>query len=141
MIKFTKGVIMVLKRLFTAIGVLAAALALSPTATASASATADAPESAPTQVESASVPDTASEQRTCRARFSDGVNQRLRADAGSTILGIIPADTWVPASCTRIAGGTYTACGLSSDYWMEVFWNGKWGHSVWSCVQDWEYTN
>ncbi|WP_133884399.1 hypothetical protein [Glycomyces sp. NRRL B-16210] len=131
---------MVLKRLFTAIGVLAAALALSlsATTTASAAATADVP---PSEVASASVPDTASEQRTCRARFSDGVNQRLRADAGSTILGIIPAGTWVQASCTRVAGGTYTACGLSSDYWMEVFWNGKWGYSVWSCVQDWEYTN
>lgn len=134
---------MVLKRLFTAIGVLAAAFALSLTATAtntaSAAPSADAPRSA--QVETATVPDTASEQRTCRARFSDGVNQRLRADANSAILGIIPAGTWVQASCTRLAGGTYTACGLSSDYWMEVFWNGKWGHSVWSCVQDWEYTN
>lgn len=141
MFEFTREVIMVLKRLFTVIGVLAAAFALSLTTTAAASATAEAPEPAGPRVESASVPDTAVEQRTCRARFSDGVNQRLRADAGSTILGIIPADTWVQASCSRIAGGGYTACGLTSDYWIEVFWNGRWGHSVWSCVQDWEYTN
>ncbi|THV32251.1 hypothetical protein [Glycomyces paridis] len=133
---------MVLKRLFTAIGVTAAALALSLTATTSAAAApADAPTPVKSRIESAAVPDTAVEQRTCRARFSQGVNQRLKADATSTILGIIPADTWVQASCTRVAGGEYNACGLASDFWMEVYWNGNWGHSVWSCVKDWEYTS
>jgi hypothetical protein len=131
---------MVLKRLFTAIGVAAAALALSLAATASASA---GPVEAPTPVKSRieSAPDAAVEPRTCRARFAEGVNHRLRAEAGSAILGVVPAGTWVQASCEQIPGGEYHACGVASGHWLEVFWQGNWGHSAWGCVQDWEYTS
>lgn len=133
---------MVLKRIFTAIGVVAAAFALSLTATSSATAVpAEGAALAESRIASSAVPDTAVEQRTCRARFSEGVNQRLHADAGSTKLGIIPAGTWVQASCDRVSGGQYTACGLTSEFWLEVYWNGNWGYSIWSCVKDWEYTS
>jgi hypothetical protein len=142
MIKFTEGVIVVLKRIFTAIGVAAAAFALSPTVTSpAAAAPAEGPVPATSRIEVAAVPDAAAEQRTCRARFSEGVNHRLSADAGSTKLGIIPAGAWVQVSCDRVAGGQYTACGLTSDFWMEVYWNGNWGYGAWSCVKDWEYTS
>jgi hypothetical protein len=159
MIKFTKGVILVMKRIFTAIGVIAAALALSFSAASSATAAPRVPVDVPTPmksriesttdtapastVASAStvVPASAAEQRTCRARFTEGVNHRRLAEVGSTILEVIPAGTWVPVSCERGSGGEYSACGLTSDYWMEVFWNGAWGYSAWSCVQDWEYTS
>ncbi|MQM25393.1 hypothetical protein [Glycomyces albidus] len=145
---FTKGVIMVLKKLFTAIGIAAAGLALSLSAASPAAAV---PTEVPTPVKSRiehgtaqdqdTVPASAVEQRTCRARFAEGVNHRLRAEAGSAILGSIPAGTWVQTSCTRVAGGEYTACGHSSDFWMEVYWKGNWGHSAWGCVKDWEYTS
>jgi hypothetical protein len=146
MIKFTKGVILVMKKFFTAIGVIAAALALSFSAMSSATAAPRVPVDMPTPVKSriestAEVPATAAEQRTCRARFAEGVNHRRLAEVGSAILEVIPADTWVPVSCERGSGGQYSACGLTSDYWMEVFWNGAWGYSAWSCVQDWEYTS
>jgi hypothetical protein len=153
MIKFTKGVILVMKRFFTAIGVITAALALSFSAASSAAAAPRVPVDVPTPVKSriestidtvpatAVVPASAVEQRTCRARFSEGVNHRRLAEVGSTILEVIPADTWVPVSCERGSGGEYSACGLTSDYWMEVLWNGAWGYSAWSCVEDWEYTS
>ncbi|GAA1678237.1 hypothetical protein GCM10009830_26520 [Glycomyces endophyticus] len=133
---------MVLKRIFTAIGVAAAAFALSLSAASPAAAVpVDAPTPVKSRIEAAAAPDTAAEPRTCRARFAENVNHRLRAEAGSAILGSIPAGTWVQASCTRVAGGEYSACGLSSDFWMEVYWKGNWGHGAWGCVQDWEYTS
>ncbi|WP_205326548.1 hypothetical protein [Glycomyces sp. YM15] len=144
MIKFAKGVILVMKRFFTAIGVIAAALALSFTAASSAAAAPPAPVDVPTpvksRIESTTVPASALEQRTCRARFTERVNHRRLAEVGSSILDVIPAGAWVPVSCERGSGGEYRACGLTSDYWMEVYWNGGWGYSAWSCVQDWEYT-
>lgn len=150
MIKFTKGVILVMKKFFTAIGVIAAALALSFSVASSAAAAPRVPIEAPTPVKSRiestadiadTVPATAVEQRTCRARFTEGVNHRRLAEVGASIFEVIPADTWVPVSCERGSGGEYSACGLTSDYWMEVYWNGAWGYSAWSCVQDWEYTS
>lgn len=145
MIKFTKGVILVMKKFFTAIGVIAAAFALSLSAMSSAAAAPRVPVDVPTpvksRIESTAVPATAIEQRTCRARFTEGVNHRRLAEVGAQILEVIPADTWVPVSCERGTGGQYSACGLTSDYWMEVYWNGAWGYSAWSCVQDWEYTS
>jgi hypothetical protein len=144
--KFTKGVIMVLKRIFTAIGIVAAGLALSLSAGSPAAAVpVEAPTPVKSRIENAATPDavptSAVEQRTCRARFAEGVNHRLRAEAGSPVIGLIPAGTWVQTSCARIAGGEYTACGLSSDFWMEVYWRGNWGHSAWGCVKDWEFTS
>jgi hypothetical protein len=134
-----------MKRCFTAIGVLVAALALSLSAASSAAARPDYPIEAPTpgksRIESTGAPDAAAEQRTCRARFTENVNHRRLAETGSPILEVIPAGTWVPVSCERGAGGEYQACGLSSNYWMDVYWNGAWGYSAWSCVQDWEYTS
>ncbi|MDA1359165.1 hypothetical protein O1R50_06000 [Glycomyces luteolus] len=145
MIKFTKGVILVMKKFFTAIGVIAAAVALSFSAASSAAAAPTAPFDVPTpmksRIESTTVPAAASEQRTCRARFTEGVNHRRLAEVDSSILEVIPAGTWVPVSCERGSGGEYRACGLTSDYWMEVYWNGAWGYSAWSCVQAWEYTS
>ncbi|MFC3492061.1 hypothetical protein [Glycomyces rhizosphaerae] len=150
MIKFTKGVILVMKKFFTAIGVVAAAFALSFSVSSSATAAPREPVDVPTpmksRIESTSVsadpvPANAVEQRTCRARFAEGVNHRRLAEIGATILEVIPAETWVPVSCERGTGGEYSACGLTSDYWMEVYWNGAWGYSAWSCVQDWEYTS
>lgn len=142
MSEFTKGVIPVMKRIFTAIGVLAAAFALSLSAASSAAAQPiEAPTPVKSRIENAGAPAAAVEQRTCRARFAEGVNHRRLAETGSTILEVIPAGTWVPVSCERGAGGQYSACGLSSSYWMEVYWNGAWGYSAWSCVKDWEYTS
>jgi hypothetical protein len=152
MIKFTKGVILVMKRIFTAIGVIAAALALSFSVASSAAAAPRVPVDVPTPVKSRiestdtvpasmEVPASATEQRTCRARFTEGVNHRRLAEVGSTILEVIPAGTWVPVSCERGSGGEYSACGLTSDFWIEVLWNGAWGYSAWSCVEAWEYTS
>lgn len=141
-----------MKKFFTAIGVIAAALALSLSAMSSAAAAPRVPVDVPTPVKSrienasdtdpvAGAPASAVEQRTCRARFTEGVNHRRLAEVGAAILEVIPAGTWVPVSCERGSGGEYSACGLTSDYWMEVYWNGAWGYSAWSCVQDWEYTS
>jgi hypothetical protein len=122
-----------------------AALALSLSAASSAAARPDYPIEAPTpgksRIESTGAPGAAADQRTCRARFNENVNHRRLAETGSPILEVIPAGTWVPVSCERGAGGQYQACGLSSNYWMDVYWNGAWGYSAWSCVKDWEYTS
>lgn len=131
-----------MKRCFSAIGVLAAAFVLAlSTASSAAAQPIEAPTPMKSRIESTSVPTVATEQRICRARFSEAVNQRLQSDTGATILRTIPADTWVQSSCDRVTGGEYSACGLGSDYWMEVQWNGAWGHSAWACVKDWEYTS
>jgi len=139
-----------MKKFFTAIGVLAAAFALSLSAAFSAAAAPIAPVDAPTPVKSriestaapaVDAPASAVEQRTCRARFTDAVNHRRLGEIGAPILEVIPAGTWVPVSCVRGSGGEYTACGLTSDFWMEVYWNGAWGYSAWACVQDWEFTS
>lgn len=150
--KSTKGVILVMKKFFTAIGVIAAAFALSLSAASPAAAVrppvpVDVPTPMKSRIESAAatvdgeVPDAAVEQRTCRARFTESVNHRRLAELGAPILEVIPAGTWVPVSCERSAGGEYSACGLTSDYWMDAYWNGAWCYSAWSCVQDWEFTS
>ncbi|MFC4335296.1 hypothetical protein [Salininema proteolyticum] len=127
-------------RLLTALVVLAASvgLALSTASPTTAAPSAAAPPSEPT----AAVVDAEVEvlpDASCRARFKQGVKHRARATTNSTALGIIPKGRWVPATCSRVSGGKYSACGGSSSYWLKVKWNGRWGYSAWYCMKDWEY--
>ncbi|MFC3495228.1 hypothetical protein [Glycomyces rhizosphaerae] len=128
-----------MKKIIFAMAAIAAAvlLSLSSSATASAETTPVPTAPAGTSVS----PTDVDVQQTCRARFEQAVNHRASPNTGSTRLGIVTANTWVPAACSRTAGGSYTACGTTSTYWVRVYWNGAWGYVAWSCILDWEYTS
>lgn len=125
-----------MKKIFFALATISAALILSLGSTASASA--QAPQAPAPGGVSATANDVEIQQ-SCRARFSQGVNHRASASTGSTSLGIVPANTWVPAACSITTGGSYTACGSTSSYWLRVYWNGRWGYSAYTCASNWEY--
>ena len=126
-----------MKKIFFALATIAAALVLSLGSTASASAAAPQAPTAPISTSDAATD--VDIQQTCRARFSQGVNHRASASTGSTSLGIVPANTWVPAACSLTTGGSYTACGITTTNWLRVYWNGRWGYSAWACIANWEY--
>jgi hypothetical protein len=126
-----------MKKIFFALATISAALILSLGSTASASAQTPQAPTAPAGVSAAA--NDVEVQQSCRARFSQGVNHRASASAGSTSLGIVPANTWVPAACSLTTGGSYTACGTTSNQWLRVYWNGRWGYSAWACLANWEY--
>ncbi|KOX22516.1 hypothetical protein ADK67_23975 [Saccharothrix sp. NRRL B-16348] len=65
-----------------------------------------------------------------------GVNVRLRANDDSTRLGIIQPGQQAPAACEATSGGSYTACGGTSDWWVQVKWDGRTGYVAQLCV-DW----
>lgn len=125
-----------MKKIFFALATISAALILSLGSTAGASA--QAPQ-APTPDGVSATANDVEIQQSCRARFSQGVNHRASASTGSTSLGIVPANTWVPAACSITTGGSYTACGSTSSYWLRVYWNGRWGYSAYNCASNWEY--
>lgn len=64
------------------------------------------------------------------------VNVHLRADQGSTRLGIIQSGQRASASCIGTEGGSYTACGGTSTWWIKVIWNKRIGYVPYLCV-DW----
>jgi hypothetical protein len=68
----------------------------------------------------------------------DGVNVRLRANASSTRLGVIQPGQRAVASCSATQGGSYTACGGTSNWWIKVTWSGRSGFVAQRCV-DWYY--
>lgn len=127
-----------MKKILFAFAAITAAIVLSLSSPASASAETPQAPTAPVGVTAA--PADIDIQQSCRATFTQNVSHRLRADENSTRLGIVPANTWVPAACSRTAGGWYTACGLTSNYWVQVYWNGRWGYSPWACIGRWETT-
>jgi hypothetical protein len=65
-----------------------------------------------------------------------GVNVRLRANDESTRLGIIQPGQRAAASCDATSGSSYTACGGTSKWWVQVQWNGRTGYVAHLCV-DW----
>ncbi|WP_170185011.1 hypothetical protein [Saccharothrix texasensis] len=65
-----------------------------------------------------------------------GVNVRLRTNAGSTRLGIIQPGQRAAASCEATSGSSYTACGGTSSWWIQVQWDGRTGYVAQLCV-DW----
>ncbi|MET9230097.1 hypothetical protein [Lentzea sp. NPDC003310] len=67
-----------------------------------------------------------------------GVNVRLRADAGSTRLGIIQPGQSAVADCSETTGKAYTACGgVNTPRWIGVTWNGRRGYVARWCVDWW----
>ncbi|NUT54052.1 MAG: SH3 domain-containing protein [Saccharothrix sp.] len=64
------------------------------------------------------------------------VNVRLRANPTSTKLGTIQSGQKAPASCDATKGGEYTACGGTSQWWIQVTWNDRTGYVAHLCV-DW----
>lgn len=125
-----------MKKIFYAMATIAAALLVSLGSTATAAAeTAGAPAPTGTSVAATEV----GAQQSCEARFSQGVNHRTSPNTSATIIGIIPAGRWVPAACSISTGSTYTACGATSNYWLRVYWNGRWGYSAWTCASNWQY--
>lgn len=125
-----------MKKIFFAMATIAAAVVFSLSSTAAASAETLQAAPAPAGVSAASAD--VDIQQSCQARFADNVNHRASASSGSTSLGVIPANTWVPASCTVDTGDSYSACGQTTFYWLRVYWNGSWGYSVYSCLRNWE---
>ncbi|MER5267808.1 hypothetical protein ABTZ99_37485 [Actinosynnema sp. NPDC002837] len=65
-----------------------------------------------------------------------GVNVRLRTNEDSTRLGIIQPGQRAAASCDATSGSSYTACGGTSSWWIQVQWDGRTGYVAHLCV-DW----
>lgn len=126
-----------MKKIFYAMATITAALVLSLGSSAAATAATTPAPSSPVGVTAA--PADVEAQQSCRARFSANVSHRASPNSSSTRYGIVPAGRWVPASCSITTGGSYTACGSTSNYWLRVYWNGSWGYSVYTCVTNWEY--
>ena len=64
------------------------------------------------------------------------VNVRLRTNTDSTRLGTIQPGERAPAACDAVEGGSYTACGSTSRWWIPVTWGGRTGYVAARCV-DW----
>lgn len=65
-----------------------------------------------------------------------GVNVRLRTNDGATRLGVIQPGQRAAASCDATSGSSYTACGGTSNWWIQVQWDGRTGYVAHLCV-DW----
>ena len=65
-----------------------------------------------------------------------GVNVRLRTNDTSTRLGVIQSGQRAPAACAATSGSTYTACGGTSNWWIQVQWEKRTGYVAHLCV-DW----
>ncbi|WP_285662770.1 SH3 domain-containing protein [Actinorhabdospora filicis] len=65
-----------------------------------------------------------------------GLNVRRTASASATSIGQMQKGNTADAVCTGTKGGTYTACGVTFDQWIKVYWNGAWGYVASYCV-DW----
>lgn len=66
------------------------------------------------------------------------VNVRRTASATAERIGIMYPGQRAVASCSATSGGSYTACGGSSTWWVRVTWNGATGYVAQRCV-DWYY--
>jgi hypothetical protein len=78
---------------------------------------------------------------TCYVSPKSGVSAvrvRLRANNTSTIIGTIQPGQRAVASCGATSGGSYTACGGTSTWWIQVTWNGRTGYVAQRCV-NWYY--
>jgi len=121
-----------MKKILFAFAAIAAAFVLSLSSSNAASAATEQAPTAPAGVSAA--PADVGVQQTCRVRVTATVTVRSLPSTNGTALGLIPAGTWVLADCVRITGGTYTACGLTSNYWLRVYWNGITGYIPWACT-------
>jgi uncharacterized protein YgiM (DUF1202 family) len=66
----------------------------------------------------------------------EAVNVRAKATKTSTALGVIPKGTIITINDSApVAGGTYTACGVTEAIWYRTTWHGASGYVVASCLQ------
>ena len=63
-----------------------------------------------------------------------GVNVRLRTNDSSTRLGVIQPGQSAPAACEATEGSSYTACGGTSKWWIQVKWDDRTGYVAHLCV-------
>lgn len=68
----------------------------------------------------------------------NGLNVRRTASTSATSIGQMQKGNTAKASCDGTKGGTYTACGVTFDQWIKVYWRGAWGYVASYCV-DWYY--
>ncbi|MGH3656651.1 MAG: hypothetical protein ACRDUA_08320 [Micromonosporaceae bacterium] len=64
----------------------------------------------------------------------DLVNIRRYPRTSASRIGILYAPRHADALCDAVSGGTYTACGGTSSWWVPVNWNGARGYVAWRCV-------
>ncbi|MEU6851375.1 SH3 domain-containing protein [Actinacidiphila alni] len=66
----------------------------------------------------------------------EAVNVRAKATKTSTALGVIPKGTIITINDSApVAGGTYTACGVTEAIWYRTTWHGASGYVVASCLE------
>ncbi len=67
----------------------------------------------------------------------DAVNARSAPNTSASRNGIINAGQTADADCVATSGGTYTACGGTSNWWVRVTWVGT-SYVALNCV-NWYY--
>jgi len=68
----------------------------------------------------------------------NGLRIRAAARKDSTPLDHLNEGQSLPALCSAKRGGSYTACGGTSDLWVPVTYRGRRAYVAWRCV-DWYY--
>ncbi|MGH3714912.1 MAG: SH3 domain-containing protein [Micromonosporaceae bacterium] len=64
----------------------------------------------------------------------DLVNIRRYPRTSAERIGILYSGNQADALCDAVSGGSYTACGGTSSWWVPVNWNGARGYVAWRCV-------
>ncbi|WP_405577223.1 SH3 domain-containing protein [Streptomyces sp. NBC_01190] len=73
---------------------------------------------------------------TAKYQVLEAVNVRATATKSSTALGVIPKGTIITINDSApVAGGTYTACGVTEAIWYRTTWHGASGYVVASCLE------
>ncbi len=79
--------------------------------------------------------------RSCEVKGKvNAIRIRTGPDANSTGLGHLNAGQTLPASCTAVRGGIYTACGHNTNVWIPVQYGGRTAYVVRACVE-WYYVS
>lgn len=73
-------------------------------------------------------------QQDCDVTFAESMTQRSEPYTNAPALGVVPADASIQAVCDGVRAGEYTACGITSNIWILVYWNSDWGYVAASCL-------
>jgi hypothetical protein len=70
----------------------------------------------------------------CWVVAKTAVKIRASASTGSTALGQLNSGERATSSCSATSGGSYTACGGTSKWWVYVVKGSTKGYVAWLCV-------
>ena len=119
-----------LGRLVLALGLIGTSLSLPSTAAA-----AGTESTAPARVTASDTRDVAALPCWVTPKAGTGAtNIRRSPTTASERVGIIQEGQGADAVCNATYGGSYTACGGTSGWWVQVEWYGVWGYVALGCV-------